>query len=73
MEKEIDYNDRSKIRRKKEGIDTSHIIETKSIASTSRPIDKSNIGLKMLKNMGWKEGTGLGKEGSGIKEPVRII
>lgn len=26
----------------------------------SRPIDESNIGNKLLKQMGWKEGSGLG-------------
>jgi RNA-binding protein 5/10 len=31
----------------------------------SRPIDDTNIGNKLLKAMGWKEGAGLGKKGQG--------
>ena len=27
----------------------------------------------MLKAMGWKQGDGLGKSGSGIKEPVKVL
>ena len=64
------YNDRSKIRRKKEGIDTSHIEAGPSAASAQRAINETNLGFKLLKSMGWKEGTGLGKDGTGIKEPV---
>lgn len=29
-------------------------------------------GSKMLKNLGWKQGEGLGKSGSGIKEPIKV-
>lgn len=35
----------------------------------SKPI--TNIGLKMLQNMGWKDGEGLGKDGKGIKDPIQ--
>ncbi len=38
----------------------------------NKPLDKSNLGLKLLKNMGWKEGQGLGKKEDGIKEPVQF-
>lgn len=31
---------------------------------------KSETGKKFLLKMGWKEGEGLGKEGSGLKEPI---
>lgn len=34
------------------------------------PIPESNIGNKMLQNMGWIPGMGLGSDGSGIKNPV---
>lgn len=34
------------------------------------PIPESNIGNKMLQNMGWIPGMGLGTDGSGIKNPV---
>lgn len=30
------------------------------------------IGLKMLEKMGWNQGQGLGKTGSGIKEPIQV-
>ena len=37
-----------------------------------RPIKEENVGRKMLEKMGWKEGEGLGREGAGRLEPVRI-
>jgi RNA-binding protein 5/10 len=33
--------------------------------------DESNVGNKLLKMMGWKEGTGLGTEGEGRVEPIQ--
>ncbi|CAH9073996.1 unnamed protein product [Cuscuta epithymum] len=38
--------------------------------SSSIPIDSSNIGFRLLKKHGWKEGTGLGIAGQGRLEPV---
>lgn len=32
--------------------------------------DDNNVGNKMLKKMGWSEGSGLGAEGEGRAEPV---
>lgn len=36
-----------------------------------REISEVNKGRKMLEKMGWKKGEGLGKEGTGMKDPVR--
>ena len=44
-----------------------------SAASTTTPIettDSTNIGLRMLKKMGWSSGEGLGKNGTGIALPI---
>ena len=35
-------------------------------------LDSKNIGFKMLKNMGWNEGLGLGKSEKGNINPVEI-
>ncbi|KAH6773964.1 D111/G-patch domain-containing protein [Perilla frutescens var. hirtella] len=37
------------------------------------PIDSSNIGFKLLKKQGWKEGTGLGVYEQGRLEPIETI
>ena len=42
----------------------------KIVSFTCRPISSENIGHKLLKKMGWSEGESLGKENTGIHEPV---
>jgi len=42
---------------------------TNVVASFDTPIGVDNIGNQMLQKMGWKEGTGLGRQG--ILEPIR--
>ncbi|XP_075511969.1 SUPPRESSOR OF ABI3-5 isoform X2 [Primulina tabacum] len=41
------------------------------IITADRAIDENNVGNRMLRNMGWHEGLGLGKDGSGMVEPVQ--
>ncbi|XP_031413122.1 angiogenic factor with G patch and FHA domains 1, partial [Meleagris gallopavo] len=41
-------------------------------ASVHIEISNSNKGHKMLEKMGWKKGEGLGKDGSGIKDPIHL-
>ncbi|KAM4640026.1 angiogenic factor with G patch and FHA domains 1 isoform 3-T3 [Amazona ochrocephala] len=43
-----------------------------SPASVHIEISNSNKGHKMLEKMGWKKGEGLGKDGSGIKDPIHL-
>lgn len=45
-----------------------------AIASTQhvKPIDSSNRGSKMMKAMGWKEGQGLGKKGTGRTDIIHV-
>lgn len=47
--------------------------EKKSLhAGLNRPIGAGSFGMRMLEKMGFKQGEGLGKDGSGIKEPIPI-
>ncbi|XP_021645315.2 SUPPRESSOR OF ABI3-5 isoform X2 [Hevea brasiliensis] len=41
------------------------------VITADRAIDESNVGNRMLRSMGWHEGLGLGKDGSGMIEPVQ--
>ena len=40
------------------------------VGSLAEPIAETNIGNKMLQNMGWSPGSGLGADGSGMKTPI---
>ncbi len=35
--------------------------------------DTSRFGFKMLQKMGWKQGEGLGKNGEGISEHIKVV
>ncbi|CAE6076232.1 unnamed protein product [Arabidopsis arenosa] len=53
------------------GITTTTEVSSFDVITEERAIDESNVGNRMLRNMGWHEGSGLGKDGSGMKEPVQ--
>ncbi|EEF30044.1 nucleic acid binding protein, putative [Ricinus communis] len=46
--------------------------DEQTLAKIEAPIPQSNIGFKLLKQMGYVPGAALGKEGSGRAEPVGI-
>lgn len=51
------------------------MVETSETSSSSWDvaIDSSNMGFRLLKKQGWKEGTGLGISQQGILEPPRTV
>ncbi|KFQ73946.1 Angiogenic factor with G patch and FHA domains 1, partial [Phaethon lepturus] len=65
------YKDRAGKRRETIGSEgTFH--RDDSPASVHIEISNSNKGHKMLEKMGWKKGEGLGKDGSGMKDPIHL-
>uniref|UniRef100_A0A1I7UXR7 RanBP2-type domain-containing protein n=2 Tax=Caenorhabditis tropicalis TaxID=1561998 RepID=A0A1I7UXR7_9PELO len=46
-------------------------IRRESEDASKRPLDDTNIGNRLLKSMGWKEGQGVGKHGQGIVNPIQ--
>nr|XP_055089649.1 G patch domain-containing protein 2 isoform X1 [Symphalangus syndactylus] len=43
------------------------------VGENAQPILENNIGNRMLQNMGWTPGSGLGRDGKGISEPIQAI
>ncbi|XP_044529643.1 G patch domain-containing protein 2 isoform X1 [Gracilinanus agilis] len=43
------------------------------VGENAQPIPETNIGNRMLQSMGWTPGTGLGRDGKGMSEPIQAI
>ncbi|XP_022772030.1 SUPPRESSOR OF ABI3-5 isoform X2 [Durio zibethinus] len=46
-------------------------VQSFEVITAEKAIDENNVGNRMLRSMGWHEGLGLGKDGSGMIEPVQ--
>ncbi|KAK6947467.1 G-patch domain, partial [Dillenia turbinata] len=51
--------------------DVSGNVQNYEVITADRALDESNVGNRMLRSMGWHEGSGLGRDGSGMVEPVQ--
>ncbi|XP_043464831.1 angiogenic factor with G patch and FHA domains 1 [Leptopilina heterotoma] len=67
----VGYQDRAQARRQCNGSSDQYAKTEQTSLESS--IAKDNKGFKLLSRMGWSEGQSLGKEGSGILEPVPIM
>mmetsp|Transcript_39016 Transcript_39016/g.63221 ORF Transcript_39016/g.63221 Transcript_39016/m.63221 type:complete len:803 (+) Transcript_39016:408-2816(+) len=43
-----------------------------AVVVSGSPLDESNVGFGLLKRMGWRDGDGLGADGSGRVDPVGV-
>lgn len=66
--KTLNWQERKKIKREQKQIEE----DQQTIANVEKAIPQSNIGFKMLKQMGYTPGSALGKEGSGRAEPLSL-
>uniref|UniRef100_A0A3Q1JI69 Angiogenic factor with G patch and FHA domains 1 n=1 Tax=Anabas testudineus TaxID=64144 RepID=A0A3Q1JI69_ANATE len=65
------YKDRAESRRQTVGSE-GVFQRDDAPASVHEEISDINKGRKMLEKMGWKKGEGLGKEGTGMKDPIEL-
>ncbi|XP_077430549.1 angiogenic factor with G patch and FHA domains 1 [Vanacampus margaritifer] len=65
------YRDRAESRRQTVGSE-GLFQQDDAPASVHVEISEVNKGRKMLEKMGWKKGEGLGKEGTGMKDPIHL-
>ncbi|XP_029206023.2 RNA-binding protein 5-like isoform X1 [Acropora millepora] len=80
QERENKYRDRAKERRQKYGQPEAQKIKVPAkrrggppVTFEQAPVERigaGNIGNQMLKAMGWTEGSGLGRDGQGIVDPI---
>ncbi|XP_072238681.1 angiogenic factor with G patch and FHA domains 1 isoform X2 [Leuresthes tenuis] len=69
--KNTKYKDRAESRRQTVGSEGVYQRDD-APASVHEEISEVNKGRKMLEKMGWKKGEGLGKEGTGMKNPIEL-
>lgn len=62
------WQENLKLKREKKQVEEDQL----TLANLESAIPQSNIGFKMLKQMGYTPGTALGKEGIGLAEPVGV-
>ncbi|KAJ8924356.1 hypothetical protein NQ315_007152 [Exocentrus adspersus] len=65
------YRDRAQQRRDTVGSQNPH--EKTQVALLDESIPAENKGFKLLSKMGWKEGQSLGKDGTGMLEPIQLV
>ncbi|XP_049299331.1 angiogenic factor with G patch and FHA domains 1 isoform X2 [Anopheles funestus] len=65
-----DYKDRAAVRRKVKGSSNEH--EKTQVASLDQSIASNNKGFQMLSKLGWNEGKPLGKNDTGLTEPIAL-
>ncbi|KHJ89423.1 g-patch domain protein [Oesophagostomum dentatum] len=83
QEQKVVYRDRAKERREAYGLDpgvsdyrsefggrSEEALRRESEAASMRPLGDDNIGSRLLKGMGWREGQGVGRNGQGIINPI---
>uniref|UniRef100_A0A7I4XTY4 RNA-binding protein 5 n=1 Tax=Haemonchus contortus TaxID=6289 RepID=A0A7I4XTY4_HAECO len=83
VEQKIVYRDRAKERRQHFGLDpgvmdpreefsgrSEEALRKESELASMRPLGSDNIGSRLLKTMGWREGQGVGRNGQGIVNPI---
>ncbi|XP_017472341.1 PREDICTED: RNA-binding protein 5-like [Rhagoletis zephyria] len=76
------YRDRARERREKFGFDDTPEFSKKklekmkepveTVSAQALPITDDNVGSKMLKAMGWTEGSGLGKSNQGTADIIQV-
>jgi len=66
--KSLSWQERRKLERERKQQEE----DEQTLAKVEAPIPQSNIGFKLLKQMGYTPGSALGKQGSGRAEPVGI-
>ncbi|RDX95806.1 G patch domain-containing protein 11 [Mucuna pruriens] len=66
--KTLSWQERRKLERERKQQEE----DEQTLARVEAPIPQSNIGFKLLKQMGYTPGSALGKQGSGRAEPVGI-
>ncbi|XP_050293475.1 angiogenic factor with G patch and FHA domains 1 isoform X2 [Anthonomus grandis grandis] len=65
------YTDRAQKRRNEVGSQNPY--EKTQAASVNESISAENKGFKLLSKMGWKEGDSLGKDNTGLKQPIPLV
>ncbi|KAK8600703.1 hypothetical protein V6N13_059559 [Hibiscus sabdariffa] len=66
--KKLNWQEQRKLERERKQLEE----DEQTLAKIDAPIPQSNIGFKLLKQMGYTPGAALGKEGSGRAEPVAL-